>query len=310
MRRVALIVAIVLVLAPKALAGGDFVDLAVHGSTVWFVGEFGVRGLDARTGGTVAAPALVQASYPLSVAVAGGAVWVASVENGYVDGKLTRIDLRTGRKQVVLREPPGSVQYVAAGAGGMYALLGVPGGNDVVRLNYRGRVVRRWRIADAGRMAADAVGCWVAGNGRLLHIDPRGRVHVAARIAFGDVATGGGAVWVGLSRSILRLDERTGRTQTLRTGRLHLGGFQHDLAFAAGALWTLGSRTLERRDASTGRRTASVRLPGFGDAIAVTPTAIFVGVVVAAPNTVASAYDVVRVDPTTLRRRVLVHLAA
>ena len=252
MRRVALIAAVALAFAPTALAGGDFVDLAVHGSTIWFVGEFGVRGLDTRSGRTVAAPVLVQASYPLSVAVAGGAVWVASVENGYVDGKLTRIDLRTGRKRVVLREPPGSVQYVAAGAGGMYALLGVPGGNEVVRLTYRGRIARRWRIADAGRMAADADGCWVAGNGRLLHIDLRGRVHVAARIAFGDVATGGGAVWLGLSRSVVRLDERTGQIRTLGTGRLQLGGFQHDLAFGARAIWTLGSRTLERRDAGPG----------------------------------------------------------
>lgn len=78
----------VLALAPPARAGGDFVDLAVGSGQVWFVGELGVRELDARTGHTLASPQLVGAAYPLSVALAGGAAWIASVENGYVWGTL------------------------------------------------------------------------------------------------------------------------------------------------------------------------------------------------------------------------------
>src|ERR687888_2705371 len=106
----------VLVGAPAAYAGGDFVDLAV-GARVWFVGSGGVRALDARTGRTLSTPQLVGAAYPLSVALAGGAAWGASVENGYVWGTLSRIDLRTGEVRVVWRRRESSVQYVAAGAG-------------------------------------------------------------------------------------------------------------------------------------------------------------------------------------------------
>src|SRR6266566_8243623 len=99
----------ILLASGAARAGGSFVDLAVGSSRVWFVGEPGVRELDARTGRTLSKPRLVGAAYPLSVALAGGAAWVASVENGYVWGTLSRIDIRTGKVRVVWRRPDSSV---------------------------------------------------------------------------------------------------------------------------------------------------------------------------------------------------------
>jgi hypothetical protein len=84
---------LLLLVAPSARAGGDFVDLAAGNGRVWLVGEPGVRKLDARTGRLLASPHLVGAAYPLSVAMAGGAVWVASVENGYVEGTRSRASL-------------------------------------------------------------------------------------------------------------------------------------------------------------------------------------------------------------------------
>jgi hypothetical protein len=45
----------------------------------------------------------------LSVGLAGGAVWVASVENGYVWGTLTRMDVQTGETRVLWRKPDSSV---------------------------------------------------------------------------------------------------------------------------------------------------------------------------------------------------------
>src|SRR5919198_264695 len=189
MGRTALLVvaAGVLAAAPVARAGGDFVDLAV-GARVWFVGSGGVRSLDARTGRTLSSPQLVGGAYPLSVALAGGAAWVASVENGYVWGTLSRIDEQTGRVSVVWRRQGSSVQYVGAGA-----------------------------------------------------------------------------VWLPRARSVLRLDERTGRVRILATGPLRLGGFQHDLAAGDGALWALqyvsrARSKLVRYDPRTGRRTSSARL--------------------------------------------------
>lgn len=293
--RVALIVLVAaLVLAPSASAGGDFVDLAVHGGRVWFVGSFGVRELDARTGRTIATPQLAGAAIPISVTVAAGAAWVSSIENGYVAPKLTRIDLRTGARRVVWRRSV--AEYVAAGAGGVYALL------DTVRVALfaaDGRLVRTWDVPNAGRMAADASGCWVsASDGALVHIDTRGRLRTILHAGFGDVATGDGAVWLPLGSSIVRVDERTGATRTYRTGRLRPGGFQHDFAVGDGALWTLQQGTryrsqLVERDLATGHVVRAVALPGISDAVVATRGAVWVGV---APSTL------MRFDPRTLKR--------
>src|SRR5919204_6317926 len=139
---------VVLVVAPAARAGGDFVDLAVGGGRVWFVGP-DVRSLDARTGRTISMPKLVGPAYPLSVALAGGAAWVASVENGYVWGTLSRIDERTGKVRVVWRRRSSSVQYVAAGAGGVWALLGFRQGARIALFALDGRLRRIWQIPSA-----------------------------------------------------------------------------------------------------------------------------------------------------------------
>jgi hypothetical protein len=76
----------------------------------------------------------------LSVGLAGGAVWVASVENGYVWGTLTRMDVQTGETRVLWRKPDSSVQYVAAGAGGVWALIGSVGTTRIARFSLAGRL--------------------------------------------------------------------------------------------------------------------------------------------------------------------------
>lgn len=93
------------------------VDLAVGGGRLWLVGDQGVQALSASSGQTLASPTLAGAAYPLTVALAGGAAWVGSVENGFVDGMLSRIDVHTGKVRVLWRKQQSSVQYVAAGAG-------------------------------------------------------------------------------------------------------------------------------------------------------------------------------------------------
>jgi hypothetical protein len=59
----ALLGLMVLVGAPAARAGGDFVDLAVGDRQAWFVGPFGVRSFDVRDGRMRSMPRLVGAAY-------------------------------------------------------------------------------------------------------------------------------------------------------------------------------------------------------------------------------------------------------
>ena len=112
--------------------------------------------------------------------------------------------------------------------------------------------------------------------------------------------------WLPRTSSVLRLDERTGRVRTLATGPLRLGGFQHDLAAGDDALWALGyqSRTrskLLRFDPLTGRRTGTASLPGIADALVVKPHALWIA-------TTAGGSTLLRLDPHTLHRTLLVHI--
>jgi hypothetical protein len=299
--------------APAARAGGDFVDLAARAGRVWLVGPFGVRSFDARTGRQLSAPQLAGAAYPLSVTRAGGAAWVASVENGYVWGTLSRIDEQTGKVRVVWRTHNSSVQYVAAGAGGVWALIGSRHGTRIALFALSGRLVRSWSIAGAGRMAADQHGCWVSTGGWLVHIDQTGHLRRVVRAPLGDVATGAGAVWLPRENSVLSIDERSGRLRTIPTGRLALGGFQHDLAAGDGALWWLRQEsrsrsTLVRFDPHSGRVTGSAGLPGIAGAVAVQPHALWVATVLAPAGRPAAGYTLIRINPRTLRRDRLVHI--
>jgi hypothetical protein len=159
----------------------------------------------------------------------------------------------------------------------------------------------------AGRMAADAQGCWVSTDRSLLRIDVRGAVHRVLAAQLGDVATGAGSVWLPQADTMFRLDERTGGVQTLHTGPLRLGGFQHDVAAGAGALWTLAERDryrsqVERRDLRTGRLTGRVRVPGIADAVAARPDGLWVATVA------SSRFDLFRFDARTLRLALVMHV--
>ena len=281
------------------------VDLAVGGGRLWLVGDQGVQALSASSGQTLASPTLAGAAYPLTVALAGGAAWVGSVENGFVDGMLSRIDVRTGKVRVLWRKQQSSVQYVAAGAGSVWALIGAGRGMEAARFSLDGRLLKVWKLPRAaGRMAADSSGCWISSSDALLHIDPSGRLHRALQAPFGDIATGGGAVWLAERTTVVRIDERNGQTRSIATGTLRLGGFQHDLAASTDALYLLqhtyagpSSSRLVRIDLRTGSVTRSAAIAGIADAVVVAPHAVWVAT---ATSTIS------RYDPRTLRRRLLV----
>lgn len=103
-------------LAGAANAGGIQMELAGSGRTLWVVTGSQVLRVDAASGRILARPR-PGGSYPLEVAVAGGAAWVGCVENGFVEGALSRIDLATGRVTTALRVRDGAVGAVAVGGG-------------------------------------------------------------------------------------------------------------------------------------------------------------------------------------------------
>ena len=305
--------AAMLLVAAPVRAGGQMVDLAAGGNQVWLVGDPGIQVLSASTGRTVVSPTLPDAAYPLTVGLAGGAAWVGSVANGFVDGTLTRIDARTGKEQILWRKQQSSVQYVAAGAGSVWALIGFSSADrrttamKIARFNTAGRLLHVWKVPlSAGRMAADSSGCWISSNGALLHIDPSGHLHRVLQAPFGDIATGAGAVWLAGRTSVVRIDEQTGQTRSIPTGTLRLGGFQHDLAASSSALYLLqhtytgpSVSRLVRIDLRTGARTRSAAIDGIADAVVVAPRAVWVAT---ATSTIS------RYDPRTLRRTLTVSL--
>lgn len=299
--------------AAPARAGGQAVDLAVGGGRLWLVGDLGVQVLSASSGHPIASPTLAGAAYPLSVALAGGAAWVGSVEGGFVDGTLSRIDLRTRNVRILWRSRQSSVQYVATGAGTVWALIGFNSTDGrrvamkVARFSTGGRLMRTWTVpVSSGRVAADSSGCWISSNKELLHIDPSGRLHPVLQAPFGDVATGGGAVWLAERNKVLRIDERTGQARAIATGTLRLGGFQHDLAATTEALYLLQhsytqpetSRLLQVNLHSGGVE-RSAAIAGIADAVVVAPHAVWVA---------TSTSTIVRYDPQTLRRTLTVNV--
>src|SRR5439155_4693704 len=146
-----------------------------------------------------------------------------------------------------------------------------------------------------------------------LHIDTNGRLHRVLRAQLGDIATGAGAAWLPQTTSVLRIDEHSGQVRTLVTGRHRPGCFQHDLAVGANALWALNDAgrshtTVDRYDLRTGRRTGSVSVPGIADALVVKPHAVWVATVIAPAARPATGYDVIRLDPRTLHRTLIIHI--
>ena len=116
------------------------------------------------------------------------------------------------------------------------------------------------------------------------------------RSSLADLVTGGGAVWLPRMSSVRRVDEGAGNVRVLRTRRLGLGGFQHDVAVGHGSLWALSAgrvrSKLLRFDSSTGHRTGEVTVRGIADAVVVRAHAVWVA-------TTAGLY---RFDRETLRQ--------
>ena len=134
-------------------------ELARVGSQLWTVSDVGLEAVDTRTGRVAAGPQTPY-PYPVRIAAGAGALWVASVESGYLRGAVTRIDARTRRVSTALRLPRVPVYDVCAGGGSAWAIVGPSRRRRLARLGRRIAFVRPG--ADPGWCAADRSGAWVA----------------------------------------------------------------------------------------------------------------------------------------------------
>jgi len=267
-----------LTVAASALAGGVPIELAASGHMVWAVSDAGLSAVDARTGVSRAAPR-TPFPYATRLAVSRGAVWVASIANGYVSGAVSRIDARTHRAVTMLRLPRWPVWDVCAGGGVVWAIFGP--GNDQQLVRFNGATRSRpiplrtqtvWCVAD-GR------GAWITtADGRLLHADVHtASVTTAAHIhgAF-DIAVGAGGVWVSAGVAVARVDERTGRVERYATG-----GTVNAIAVGSGRVWLVtrreGRSSLLRLNATTGLVEGRRRLSGSPTAVLVSGDRVWIG---------------------------------
>ena len=292
MRRLAVVALALALGTASAYAGGNFMDVAAGPRTVWVTGDFGVARLDARTGRTSSRIVLSQL-YALGVGVGGGAAWVASVENGFGGGTVTRIDLRTGARRTIFRRAGWAPQQVAFGRSVVWVLFGSRRSFRLGRFDFRGRLLGVTPLGrDAGWLTADARGAWACCRGlTLLRVDPKGRAHPAFELPVDNpVWAVAGSIWLAGFGVLERLDERTGRI----LARIALASPQ-DVAFGAGSVYALGAGSLVRIDPSTSRVLVRRRIPGITQAVSAAAGGVWV-TSVARP----SRSRVFRLDPKTL----------
>jgi DNA-binding beta-propeller fold protein YncE len=262
----------------SARAGGVPVELAASGRTVWAVSDSGLSAVDTRTGVSSTGP---RTPYPYAtrLAVSHGAVWVASIANGYVSGAVSRIDARTHRAETMLRLQRRPVWDVCAGGGVVWAIFGSGDDPQLARLNGATRFRAISLRTQTVWCVADRRGAWITtADGRLLHVDARtAAVTTAAHIhgAF-SIAAGAGRVWVSAGGAVASVDERTSRVQRFATG-----GTVDAIAVGTGHVWLLtrrgGRSSLLKIDPTTGRVESRRRLPGSPTAVLASGGRVWIG---------------------------------
>ena len=296
MGRAILVALSILAVTSAARAGGVPVAASPAGHVLWTVSDLGLRKVDTRTLRSTPGPDLPH-PYAVDVATGGGAVWVASVENGYGSGAVSRIDLASGRVSTPLRLPHRGVFGLAVGGGYVWALVGPSPTPSIARIQLSGRgAAPLVRVpGSVGWIAADGYGLWMWGGGSLLRMDPASeRVAIVARVRpGGQLAVGLGSVWLPAWDTLVRVDERSGRV----LARIAVGPSTYALEVARGAVWVLrlqGEKAwLVRIDADTNRVTGRRRLAGSPSSVTYADERLWVGEVQPSPRLLA-------VNPATL----------
>lgn len=307
-----IVIAVVLIglaVARAAVAGGVPAQLAAGSGALWTCSDAGLIELDVRTGRVLSRPR-VGASFPLQVALGSGAAWVAGVENGYIAGALTRINVASGQATTRLRLRTGPVFGVAAGGGSVWALVGPTSHAKVVRVDPgSGRRIGVVRGAtQPSSLAADASGVWIAdASGWLLHARPGGGqakrvLAVPSRsIAPPAVAVGLGSAWASNGKSLVRIDELTNKP----VARIRLPAVPTAVAAGDGSVWAIllqppNQYWLVRVNGNTNRVADRVRIPTASSSVAVWLGGVWLGL---SGTSSGAAPRVLRVDPRTLKLR-------
>lgn len=253
MRRLALLA--VLLLPSSALAGGSNVAVVSAGTAVWITAAPWTLAVDSRSG-RIRRRVPVANAYPIELARGGGAIWVGSVENGFVAGAVTRIGAAWAivgpwrrARLVRIDFATGRTRAVPLAAGRPQALAG--DGTTAVVVTSGGRLYRLTRGAPvpvgvvprtALPLAADRDGVWVASGGSVSWVDLRdGRSRVILEGVVADLAVYGGEAYALRSRpagmELIRFDEDGGRVYARRP----LPRSAVHVAAGGGAVWVTES---------------------------------------------------------------------
>jgi DNA-binding beta-propeller fold protein YncE len=253
-------------IAGSPVSTGPLRRIAGGGNALWGLRPWTLVRIDPGTG-AVRPTAIHGPAYALAAAF--GSVWIPS----YEDGRLTRVDARTGHVVASIAGVGNAAEAIAAGFGSVWVASVGP-----------------WRKGRGGVMVP-------YGPGSVTRIDPTTN-RVVARIGAGRgagaIAVGEGAVWVasfrgvGADNTVTRIDPRTNRV----VATVRPGGRPAAIGAGAGYAWVVGDELLVRIDPKTNRvrrRSTANREPS-----AVT---IFSGAVWVANS---GASTVSRIDPRTL----------
>jgi streptogramin lyase len=240
-----------------------------------------------QTGAVTKVPAVGR---PFDVAMYEGNAYVAATGPGVASGNVAKYDAVTGGRSGGFEI---TVCSITSGAYGVWItgcpnvqqlrLEGsTPGIEQTVVIPFARRLTAaNFREALAG-IAEGEGAVWVIGDAadrRLWRIDPvRHRITATIGLQFppGDVAAGGGAVWVTdeLGDRLVRIDPRTNRVER----RIPVGRGASGVAFGRGSVWVASAidHTVARVDPATNRVVATIPVAAGARSVAVGEGSVWV----------------------------------
>jgi YVTN family beta-propeller protein len=278
-------------------------SMTVADGILWVHAASTVVGIDPATNAVVGKPLRVPANAE-GIAVADGALWVASVAPGDLaapgDDAVTRIDPATGRRVATITVRRGPLD-VAVTPGAVWVTNAGGGGDSVARIDPQTNRPAGRPVTTGASPQSLAVGdgsVWVANHdaGTVTRIDPASGKVVADIPVPSEphrVAYGAGAAWVANwhDNSVSRIDPTTNRV----VGSPIPIGFHHagNLAVGAGGVWVTSDYranaaaedvVVVRIDPQTNRAVETIAVGGHPIDVAATGGAVWVSV--ADPGTV------------------------
>lgn len=239
------------VTADIALGGNGCLGIVVAAGRVWIptCSDGVVNEIDPAKDSVVRRiPAPIKGGREGAIAFADNALWIPDNASDSSSSTVVRLDLRTGA--IAPGVPTGRrTDVVVAGFGSLWASSSAE--NVVLRIDpASGRVLARVAVGRSPKfMAAGEGGVWVQNryDGSISRIDPGANREVARISAWaptpaGDIAVGGGAVWLGVDgMPVIRIDP-----QTNAVTHEFVGGYGIDaIRWDAGSVWVADHRTGE-----------------------------------------------------------------